>query len=103
MLELSDADLRAVVLEELHAIMGVVGEPAAERIIRWDRAIPQYNLGYLDHCRAMEEFESATPGWFLCANYRGGIAVGDCVMNGEKTARKVRRHLETAASAPQNG
>jgi len=98
MLELNDNDLRTAVLGELRAIMGVAGEPAIERIIRWDRAIPQYTLGYLDHYRVMEEFESAFPGWYLCSNYRGGIAVGDCVMNGEKTARRVRRHLETTAS-----
>jgi oxygen-dependent protoporphyrinogen oxidase len=94
MLELSDGELRNVVRDELRSIMGVAGEPAVERVIRWDRAIPQYNLGYLDHYRVMEEFESASPGWFLCGNYRGGIAVGDCVMNGERTAHNVRRHLE---------
>ncbi len=93
-LELDDAALRATVLQELRAIMGVSGEPSAERIIRWDHAIPQYTLGHLEHCRVMDEFEAACPGWFLCSNYRGGIAVGDCVINGEGTARKVRRHLE---------
>lgn len=93
-LELDDAALRATVLQELRAIMGVSGEPAVERIVRWDHAIPQYTLGYLDHCRVMDEFETAHPGWFLCSNFRGGIAVGDCLINGEATARKVRRHLE---------
>ncbi len=95
LLELDDAALRAAVLQELRAIMGVSGEPVVQRVIRWDHAIPQYTLGHLDHCRVMDEFEAAYPGWLLCSNFRGGIAVGDCLINGEETARKVRRHLET--------
>lgn len=97
-LELDDAALRDTVLQELGAIMDVTGKPVVESIIRWEHAIPQYTLGFLDHWRVMEEFESAIPGWFLCSNYRGGIAVGDCVTNGEGTARKVRRYLETMES-----
>ena len=33
------------------------------------------------------------PGLFFCGNYRGGIAVGDCIVNGEKIAARVAAHL----------
>lgn len=93
LLQQDDRELRETVLTDIRSIMGVRGEPVAEKIIRWDRAIPQYNLGYLGLCRDIDEFESQHPGLLLCSNYRGGIAVGDCVMNGEKTARNVERYL----------
>jgi oxygen-dependent protoporphyrinogen oxidase len=88
-----DKHLRETVLQDLQSILGVQGEPVMERIIRWDRAIPQYNLGYLDLYRDLDALELRCPGLYLCSNYRGGIAVGDCVMNGEKTAQKVRAYL----------
>jgi protoporphyrinogen oxidase len=40
----------------------------------------------------VDGLETDMPGLFFCSNFRGGIAVGDCVMNGEKTARRI---LET--------
>jgi oxygen-dependent protoporphyrinogen oxidase len=93
LLQQDDRGLREAVLTDIRSIMGVRGEPVEEKIIRWDRAIPQYNLGYLGMCRQIDDFESQHPGLFLCSNFRGGIAVGDCVMNGEKTARNVERYL----------
>jgi hypothetical protein len=41
----------------------------------------------------MERFEQNYRGTFLCSNYRGGIAVGDCVMNAEKTVQTVTEYL----------
>ena len=95
LLAMDDAALRATVCAELASIMGVRGEPVMERIIRWPRAIPQYTLGYLEHYRRMEEFESRHPGLLICGNFRGGIAVGDCVMTGEKTARRTLEFFES--------
>jgi oxygen-dependent protoporphyrinogen oxidase len=69
--------------------MRITGDPVLTRIIRWPKAIPQYRLGYQETVERIERAESANPGFFVCANYRGGIAVGDCVINGEKTARRI--------------
>jgi oxygen-dependent protoporphyrinogen oxidase len=84
-----DAEIAASVASELESIMGVAGAPVYTKVFRWDRAIPQYNLGYLDFIGRIAALEERNPGLFLCANYRGGISVGDCVMSGEKTARRI--------------
>lgn len=89
LLNVDDAGLQEMVLGELRAIMSVTGAPVFSRIYRWDRAIPQYNLGYQDVVDAIDRLERETPGLFICSNYRGGIAVGDCVMNGKKTAERL--------------
>ena len=86
---LPDGEMRDVVLAELRSIMRITGDPVLTRIIRWPKAIPQYRLGYQETVERIERAESANPGFFVCANYRGGIAVGDCVINGEKTARRI--------------
>lgn len=90
MTEKSDKDLIAMVNEELGAIMGVHGKPVYHRIARWKKAIPQYNLGHLSKVAQMEKFEQSYPGVFLSGNFRGGISVGDCIINSEKTAQRVK-------------
>lgn len=86
---LADDDLVKTVVAELHSIMNVTGDPVFTKIIRWNKAIPQYNLGYLDIVAKIESCEKEHPGLFFCSNFKGGIAVGDCVMNGKKTADRL--------------
>jgi oxygen-dependent protoporphyrinogen oxidase len=92
-LDRDDDRLLETVKSELRGIMGVQGEPALSRVIRWERAIPQYTIGYGEIIDEINRTEDRHPGLFFCSNYRGGIAVGDCVMNGEKIAGRIRTHL----------
>lgn len=87
--DLDDASLSGLVTKELHDIMGISGDPVFSKIIRWKKAIPQYNLGYGNIIEEIEKCEREVPGLFFCSNFRGGIAVGDCVMNGKKIAESV--------------
>jgi len=86
---LPDGELQELVTTELRSLMGVSGPPLIASVVRWEHAIPQYNLGYQTLLDRMDGLEQSVPGLFLCANYRGGIAVGDCVMGGERTATRV--------------
>ena len=88
----NEQDLIRLVASELRALMNVRGDPVYARVSRWERAIPQYNLGHQELMTTVDGLETDMPGLFFCNNFRGGIAVGDCVMNGEKTARRI---LET--------
>jgi oxygen-dependent protoporphyrinogen oxidase len=54
-------------------------EPLWNEITCWERAIPQYALGHLARIATIESAEQTVPGLFFCANYRGGVSVGDCV------------------------
>jgi oxygen-dependent protoporphyrinogen oxidase len=79
------------VKEELHELMQIKAEPilTAERF--WQKSIPQYNIGYIEHERYFAEFEEKYPGIFLGGNYRGGISVGDCIRNSEAMAQKINQ------------
>ena len=39
--------------------------------------------------RAVFDGSALPPGLYFCNNFRGGIAVGDCVMNGKATAERI--------------
>ncbi|MBI4534644.1 MAG: protoporphyrinogen oxidase [Ignavibacteriae bacterium] len=84
-----DKQIIALVDGELESIMGVRGTPVFSKVIRWERAIPQYNLGYQKIVDAIDRIETTEPGLFFCSNYRGGISVGDCVASGKKMAERI--------------
>ncbi len=92
--ERDNKELITMVHEELASIMGVQERPVYHRIARWQKAIPQYNLGHLSRVAQMEKFEQSYPGIFLSGNFRGGIAVGDCIINSEKTAQRVQEYFK---------
>lgn len=85
----SDEELIGIVAEELGEIMRIRGDPEFAYVSRWERAIPQYELGYGEILAALERAECATAGLYFCANYRGGIAVGDCLKSAHETARRI--------------
>jgi oxygen-dependent protoporphyrinogen oxidase len=83
------ASLLKKVRNEFEALMGISSDPVfiSERF--WEKAIPQYNLGYVEHERFFDEFEKRNPGIFISGNYRGGISVGDCIKNADLVCNKI--------------
>ncbi|MCX7797601.1 MAG: protoporphyrinogen oxidase [Melioribacter sp.] len=73
-----------IVIDEFKEIMNIKGEPVLVKYKLWEKAIPQYNLGYIEYERYFEKFERENHGIYLSGNYRGGISVGDCIKNSEK-------------------
>ncbi|MEO5702071.1 MAG: protoporphyrinogen oxidase [Casimicrobiaceae bacterium] len=99
MLSRNDADLGAIVAAELAALLGAHGRPVWQTITRWPEAIPQYSLGHLDRMQTVSAVEAQLPGLFLAANYRGGVAIGDCIASAEAVAERVDEHLDRTTCA----
>jgi oxygen-dependent protoporphyrinogen oxidase len=81
--------LNRTVLTEFSEIMSIQAPPVFSMEYTWPRAIPQYTLGYIEHERYFQEFEIDHPGLFLSGNYRGGISVGDCIIQSDLIYRKI--------------
>ncbi|MFO7526203.1 MAG: protoporphyrinogen oxidase [Ignavibacteriaceae bacterium] len=77
------------VRKEFEELMLISNSPVYTSERFWEKAIPQYNLGYIEHENYFDEFEKKNPGLFLSGNYRGGISVGDCIKNAELVSNKV--------------
>ena len=88
---LDDGELLRRVTGEIRSILGAQGDPVFARIIRWDKAIPQYNMGHTNVLDSVMSFENEHPGVYFCSNFKGGIAVGDCVMSGKATAERIQK------------
>ena len=75
---------------EFELIMKISNEPVLSAKRFWPKAIPQYNLGYVEHENFFDHFEKDNPGIILSGNYRGGISIGDCIKNAELVANKIK-------------
>jgi oxygen-dependent protoporphyrinogen oxidase len=92
----SDAALAQILQTELAALIGARGDPLWREITRWTHAIPQYNLGHRERLLPLAAAERALPGLHVCANYRGGVSVGDCIKSAHAAAEVVAGILQNA-------
>jgi oxygen-dependent protoporphyrinogen oxidase len=93
-----DDTLAKAVHNEMKLAMGVRGEPVFRRIVRWPRAIPQYNVGHLARVARIESATAAHAGLFLTGNAYHGVAMGDCAEQGEVVAARVVAFLRSDES-----
>lgn len=82
------------VRKEFESLMGISAEPIFTSERFWEKAIPQYNLGYIEHERFFDDFEKRNPGLYISGNFRGGISVGDCIKNAELVAEKISNNVK---------
>jgi protoporphyrinogen/coproporphyrinogen III oxidase len=101
--DLANADVPTItarVLDDLHLLLGVHGEPTFRAFQLWPRAIPQYDLTYGRFKDIMDDTERRNPGLSLAGSFREGVAVGDVIAGAERAAERVAGHLvEAGASA----
>jgi len=83
---LDDADLLRLVEENLQRLLRVNGPPTYRRLIRWDRAIPQYSLQHGEILAALDDAEKTWPGLALAGSYRDGVSVTQCLETGRLAA-----------------
>lgn len=88
-LQLGDDTLVAAVGGDLHDAVGLPAEPDAAVVIRWERALPQYEPGHLDRVTAIEASLPAGIG-VAGAAYRG-IGIPACIRQGRDAALTLTR------------
>lgn len=96
-LELSDDELIAAARDDLGTVIGLTGEPEQTGVVRWPRAVAQYNVGHLKRVERAERLAEPL-GLELCgASYRG-VSVNDCIKNARGASSSVARKLGVAAA-----
>jgi protoporphyrinogen/coproporphyrinogen III oxidase len=90
---LADAELVSTAHSELQRVLGISSEPRVVAITRYERSIPQYNLGHAKRVQRIESLASKMPGLNLIGNYLHGVSTGDCIKEADRVAREVARWL----------
>ena len=89
----SDESLFRLAFDELNDLLGLKNKPVFQKIRRWARAIPQYNLGYEKTVGAIENFKRENTGIFFCSNFYRGVSVGDCIKSSSAASDEVLGYL----------
>ncbi|MDF1536718.1 MAG: protoporphyrinogen oxidase [bacterium] len=91
---LDEEDLLNVARQEVNVTMGIETAPVFSRVIKWEKAIPQYTFGHLDRIESIENRLADHPGLFITGNAWRGVGINDCVAEGERAARRVLEYLK---------
>lgn len=86
---LADDDLVSTAHRELQKVLGISGEPQVVAITRYERSIPQYNLGHFSRVQRIESLLRELPGLRIIGNYLHGVSTGDCIKEADRTARGI--------------
>jgi oxygen-dependent protoporphyrinogen oxidase len=94
--ELCDRNCQLAVdaaLSDTVRLLGINGKPEFQDARFIPRSIPQYELGYGEIKRSIQNLEQQSPGLFLAGNYRDGISAADSIMSGLNAAERIAAFL----------
>jgi oxygen-dependent protoporphyrinogen oxidase len=91
--EREDQELVELVRGELGSLLGVRSKPLFSEVVRWQRAIPQYEIGHLERVASIEQAVARVPGLFLAGNALHGIAFGKAAAAGVRAGQDAATYL----------
>lgn len=66
---------------DLKTLLGISEKPVLSHQTLWQKAIPQYHVGY-GHCKSiMNMLEAKMPGFHFAGNYVNGISIQDTILS----------------------
>ena len=87
-------NLQAMAWKDVQSILKIEGEPDYYHEKIYQKAIPQYTLGYENILKQINLIEEKNPGLFFTGNYLSGISVPDTIVNGMDCAEKTVAFLQ---------
>ena len=99
---LPDAELVALVRDELRTMIGIDRPPDLVRIVRWTDAIPQYEVGHNGRLDAIASALRAHPRLVLAGNSLRGPGIADCVRESLALADTIAPAPAPSAGAPSS-
>jgi oxygen-dependent protoporphyrinogen oxidase len=87
--DLPDDELLSLTEAELRNLYGLKGAPLVKRIVRWERAMPQYHLGHVERVARIDALAAKFPGLVLAGAAYRGVGIPQCCADGERAAEKL--------------
>ncbi len=75
-------------LRELTPLLGITGAPVMTHVARWQRGIPQLEMGHDNIRIAARGIEECTPDALFTGSYLSGVSIGDCLAHGSSVGRR---------------
>jgi oxygen-dependent protoporphyrinogen oxidase len=86
---LLEDELITMAVTDLERLLCVKGKPEIVYKKIWNKAIPQYEIGYGKYKDGITSLEGQFEGLFFTGNYRGGISVADTIVNANAVAQAI--------------
>jgi oxygen-dependent protoporphyrinogen oxidase len=86
---MGDEEVVRAVTAELGAAMGLRGRPAAAKVVRWDAAFPQYEVGHLERMSALDRrLAEDAPGVVMAGAVCRGVGIATCIAGAREAAAR---------------
>ena len=85
----SDAEIAAMVRDDLRTMMGIAAEPVLSKVYRWENANPQYDVGHQARIGAIDKRVAHLPGVHLGGAAYHGVGIPDCIDDGTRIATRI--------------
>lgn len=85
---LDEGTMAARVEADLRTLLGISEEPLFVEVAKWERSMPQYEVGHLDRMNEIDTLVAKLPGLALAGNSYRGAGIPDCIRSGEATAEE---------------
>ena len=83
---LEESELIARLKTDIRELLGIVTEPLFTEVSRWQKSMPQYELGHIERVHAIENELGRMPNLALAGNSYKGAGIPDCIRSGESAA-----------------
>jgi oxygen-dependent protoporphyrinogen oxidase len=83
---LDETEMATRVEADLRELLGIREDPCLIEVAKWERSMPQYEVGHLERVSDIEKLAGELPGLALAGNAYRGAGIPDCVRSGEKAA-----------------
>jgi oxygen-dependent protoporphyrinogen oxidase len=95
-LDSSDGELVTIARRTLEDVLDISGAPLFERMFRWSRQTPQYEVGHLERLAAIEQRLPSLPGIFLTGSGFRSAGIPDCIADAREVATAAAEHIARA-------
>jgi len=83
---LNEAEMSARVEADLRALLNISDDPRFIQVSKWERSMPQYEVGHLERVEEIENLANELPRLTLAGNAYRGAGIPDCIRSGEAAA-----------------
>jgi len=93
---LDEPEMSRRVEADLRELLEIREDPRFIELAKWERSMPQYEVGHLDRISEIEKLVSEIPGLALAGNAYRGAGIPDCIRSGEAAAESLLNHRASA-------
>ncbi|NUM69278.1 MAG: protoporphyrinogen oxidase [Ignavibacteriaceae bacterium] len=94
LLKKEPAEIKKELISAFSGILKIKNKPVTTNLRIWKNAVPRYHKGYDKILRNLNDFEEINRGFFATGTFTGGVPVGECIRNAEKTFGRIKNHID---------